>query len=51
MDLARKVVRYTVARGNGKNALLLAVAVAVLHPEGPPTALRREVVCCASSFS
>ena len=41
----------TVARGNGKSALLGAVAVAVLDPEGPLHGPRREVVCCASSFS
>ncbi len=41
----------TVARGNGKSALLGAVACAVLDPEGPLHGPRREVVCCASSFS
>ena len=41
----------TVGRGNGKSALLAAVACAVLDPEGPLHGARREVVCCASSFS
>ncbi len=41
----------TVGRGNGKSALLGAVACAVLDPEGPLHGRRREVVCCASSFS
>ena len=41
----------TVARGNGKSALLAAVACAVLDPEGPLHGPRREVVCCASSFA
>ena len=41
----------TVGRGNGKSALLGAVACAVLDPEGPLHGARREVVCCASSFS
>ena len=41
----------TVGRGNGKSALLGAVACAVLDPEGPLHGPRREVVCCASSFS
>ena len=40
----------TVGRGNGKSALLAAVACAVLDPEGPLHGPRREVVCCASSF-
>ena len=41
----------TVGRGNGKSALLGAAACAVLDPEGPLHGARREVVCCASSFS
>ena len=41
----------TVGRGNGKSALLAAVASAVVDPEGPLHGARREVVCCASSFT
>ena len=41
----------TVGRGNGKSALVGAAACAVLDPEGPLHGARREVVCCASSFS
>ena len=40
----------SVARGNGKSALLAAVASAVVDPAGPLTGRRREVVCCAASF-
>ena len=40
----------TVARGNGKSALLAAVACAVVDPAGPLTGRRREVVVCAASF-
>lgn len=41
----------SIGRGNGKSALLAAVACAVVDPEGPLHGARREVVCCASSFS
>ena len=40
----------SVARGNGKSALLAGVACAVVDPEGPLHGRRREVVCCAASF-
>ena len=40
----------TVARGNGKSALVAAVACAVVDPAGPMHGRRREVVCCAASF-
>ena len=40
----------TVARGNGKSALLAAVASAVVDPVGPLTGRRREVVVVAASF-
>ena len=40
----------TVARGNGKSALLAAVAAAVVDPVGPLTGRRREVVVVAKSF-
>lgn len=40
----------SVARGNGKSALVAAVACAVVDPAGPLTGRRREVVCVASSF-
>ena len=40
----------TVARGNGKSALLAAVASAVVDPAGPLTGRRREVVVSAASF-
>ena len=40
----------SVARGNGKSALLAAVACAVVDPEGPLHGRRREVVCVAASF-
>ena len=41
----------SVGRGNGKTALVAALACAVLDPDGPLHAKRAEVVCCASSFS
>ena len=40
----------SVARGNGKSALVAAVASAVVDPEGPLHGRRREVICCAASF-
>ena len=40
----------SVARGNGKSALVAAVACAVVDPVGPLTGRRREVVCVAASF-
>ena len=40
----------TVARGNGKSALLAAVASAVVDPAGPLHGRRREVVVSAASF-
>ena len=41
----------SVARGNGKSALVAAIATAVADPKGPLTGNRREVLCVASSFS
>ena len=40
----------SVARGNGKSALLAAVASAVVDPSGPLHGRRREVVVVAASF-
>ena len=40
----------SVARGNGKSALVAGIAAAVVDPAGPLTGPRREVVCCAASF-
>ena len=40
----------SVARGNGKSALVAAVASAVVDPDGPLHGRRREVTCCAASF-
>ena len=40
----------SVSRGNGKSALVAAVASAVVDPDGPLTGTRREVICCAASF-
>ena len=40
----------SVGRGNGKSALVAAIASAVVDPEGPLHGPRREVVCVASSF-
>ena len=40
----------SVARGNGKSALVAAIASAVVDPEGPLHGPRREVVCVAGSF-
>ena len=40
----------SVARGNGKSALVAAVAAAVVDPKGPLHGRRREVVCVAGSF-
>ena len=41
----------SVARGNGKTALVAALACAVVDPDGPLHAWRAEVVCAASSFA
>lgn len=41
----------TVARGNGKSALVAAVAAAVIDPSGPLHGRRREVVVVAASLS
>ena len=40
----------SIARGNGKSALLAAVAAAVVDPRGPLHGRRRETVVVASSF-
>ena len=40
----------TVGRGNGKSALVAAVAAAVVDPDGPLHGNRREAVAIASSF-
>lgn len=40
----------TVARGNGKSAVVAGIAAAVVDPDGPLHGNRREVVCCAASF-
>ena len=40
----------TVARGNGKSAIVAPLACAVADPEGPLHGRRREALCVASSF-
>lgn len=40
----------SVARGNGKSALVAGVGAAVVDPLEPLHECRREVVCCAASF-
>ena len=40
----------SVARGNGKSALVAAIATAVVDPKGPLHGRRYEVVVCASAF-
>ena len=40
----------SVARGNGKSALVAGIATAVADPAGPLHGPRREAVCVASSF-
>ena len=40
----------SVARGNGKSALVAGLATAVVDPDGPLHGRRREAVCVASSF-
>ena len=40
----------SVGRGNGKSALVAAIASAVVDPEGPLHGPRREVVCVGPSF-
>ena len=40
----------SVARGNGKSALVAGLGCAVIDPEGPLHGSRREVLCVASSF-
>lgn len=41
----------SIARGNGKSALVAGIATAVVDPKGPLHGRRREVVCAASSFA
>ena len=41
----------SVARGNGKSALVAGTACAVVDPSGPLHGPRREAVCVASSFA
>ena len=41
----------SVARGNGKSALVAGIGAAVVDPLGPLTANRAEVVCVASAFA
>ncbi len=41
----------SVARANGKSALVAAIATAMVDPGGPLHGRRREAVCVASSFS
>ena len=40
----------SVARGNGKSALVAGIAAAVVDPDGPLHGNRRECVCVAGSF-
>ena len=40
----------SVARGNGKSALVAGIAAAVVDPDGPMHGNRREAVAVASSF-
>ncbi len=40
----------SVARGNGKSALVAGIATALVDPDGPLHGRRREAVCVASSF-
>ena len=40
----------TLARGNGKSALVAGIATSVVDPEGPLHGRRREVVCVAATF-
>ena len=40
----------SIARGNGKSALVAGIASAVVVPGAPLHGVRREVVCVASSF-
>ena len=40
----------SVARGNGKSAVVAGIATAVVDPAGPLHGRRREAVCVASSF-
>ena len=41
----------SVARGNGKSALVAGIAAAVVDPDGPLHGQRLEVVCVAAAFS
>ena len=41
----------SVARGNGKSALVAGIACGLVDPRGPLHGVRRDVVCAASSFS
>ena len=43
-------VALSVARGNGKSALVAGIASAFVDPRGPLHGRRREVVCVAASF-
>ena len=43
-------VALSVARGNGKSALVASIATAAVDPDGPLQFGRADVVCCASSF-
>ena len=40
----------SIARGNGKSGFVAGLAAAVVCPTGPLHGVRKEVVCCASSF-
>ena len=41
----------SLGRGGGKSAIVAGIAAAVVDPAGPLNGPRREVVCCAASFS
>ena len=43
-------VAFSVARGNGKTALVAGIATAGVDPDGPLHQRRGEIVCVASSF-
>ena len=40
----------SISRGNGKSALVAAIATALVDPDGPLHGRRREAVCVAASF-
>ena len=46
----RGAAALSVARGNGKSALVGAIATAVVDPAGPLHGNRRECICVAASF-